>query len=86
MAKSAWKTKLTRTVRDTDGNDLRSFDAARRHMTALPEREASRSQWQAAARLLLEGADAEQVTRQVELALMYAGRLDVRHANEQQQA
>ena len=44
---------------------------------------ASRTQWQAAAKLLLGGADAEAVTKAIELALMYEARLDFRMANSQ---
>jgi hypothetical protein len=33
------------------------------------------NQWQIAARLLLDGADAEQVTNAIELALLFDGRL-----------
>jgi hypothetical protein len=32
---------------------------------------------------LLEGADAERLMMQIELALLYQGRLDVKHSNEQ---
>ena len=42
-----------------------------------------RAQWQAAARLLLDGADAEAVTTAIELALIYEARLDVQLASEQ---
>jgi hypothetical protein len=37
-----------------------------------------RTQWQAAAKALLDGADAEAVTKAVELALFVEARLDVR--------
>ena len=68
----AWSDKLAREVRDRQGDvTLRTRDDARRYMTALPERRAGRSQWQTAARLLLEQADANPVTEAIELALFY---------------
>jgi hypothetical protein len=82
--KPRWSEKLARPVRDArDDVTLRTRDDARRYMTALPNDRARRAQWQAAARLLLDGADAEPLTCAIELALMYEARLDVRNANVQ---
>jgi hypothetical protein len=56
-------TRLARPERDaTDNVTLRTRDQARHCMAALPERRAMTSQWQIAAALLLDGADAETVT------------------------
>ena len=69
-------------IRDTvDGITIKTKDDARHYLAALPEQRARRSQWQAAAKLLLEGADAEAVTKALELALFYEARLDVRLAS-----
>ena len=71
-----WTEKLSRPVRDrVDGVELRTRDDARRYITALPEQRAKRRQWEAAAQLLLDGADAETVTRKIEIALRYEARL-----------
>jgi hypothetical protein len=56
---------------------LRTRDDARNYMAALPDKQARWAQWQAAARLLLEGAETEAVTHALELALMYEARLDL---------
>lgn len=73
-----WSDKLARTVRDAiDNVTLRTRDDARHYMAALPEQRERYSQWQIAARLLLDGADAEAVTEAIELALLYDARLDV---------
>jgi hypothetical protein len=79
-----WSDKLARTVRDTvDDVTLRTRSDARRYMTILPERRALNSQWQIAAPLLLDGADAETVTNAIELALLFDGRLDVKRTSAQ---
>ena len=57
---------MTRTVLDV-----------RTYILALPKNRALRTQWQRAARLLLEHADVGAVSRQVELALLYDDKLDV---------
>jgi hypothetical protein len=48
-------------------------------MTELPEQRARKSQWQIAAKRLLQGDGSEAVTVAVELALFYEARLDVKH-------
>jgi hypothetical protein len=63
-----------------DDVTLRTRGDGRTYMTALPEGRARRAQWQSVARLLLDGANAEAVTRALELALMYEARLDLRNA------
>ena len=59
-----WSDKLAHPVQDkADNVTLRTRDDARHYMAALPTQRAMRAQWQAAAQLPLEGADAEAVTR-----------------------
>lgn len=78
-----WKDNLARPVRDAvDDVTLRTRDEARHYMAALPERRALTNQWQIAAALLLDGADAEIVTTALETALLFDGRLDCKLANE----
>ena len=77
-----WSDKLARPVRDRVGDvTMRTRDDARHYMAELEERRAITTQWQIAARLLLEGAGAEVVTSAIELALFHDARLDVRLAN-----
>lgn len=68
--------------RCVDGVMLRTRADARRYLLALPERRATSTQWQAAARLLLNGADAEAVTKAIEFALFYEARRDLRIAKQ----
>jgi hypothetical protein len=76
--------KLTRIVRDkTDDVTLRTRDDAQNYMLALSRYRERSSQWQAAARAILEGGDAERVTRAIEGALFFEARLDVRLTDEQ---
>jgi hypothetical protein len=83
MTKPRWSDKLARPVRDAvDDVTLRTRSDARRYMTKLPERRALYSQWQIAARLLLDGTDAGAVTDPLETALLFDGRLDAKLANE----
>lgn len=78
-----WTDRLARTVRDSvDDVTLRTRDDARHYIAKLPEKRANKSQWQIAAGLLLDGADAEAVTSAIELALLFDGRLDAKLANE----
>jgi hypothetical protein len=79
-----WTDKLARTIRDAkDDVTLRTRNDARHYMAALPDDRARRAQWQAAAKLLLDGANAEPLTTAIELALTYEARLDVKLASEQ---
>lgn len=78
-----WSDKLARPVRDAvDDVTLKTRADARRYMTTLPERRALYSQWQIAAKSLLDGNDAETVTTALETALMFDGRLDAKLANQ----
>lgn len=83
IAMPQWKDKLARTVRDSvDDVTLRTRDDARRYLAKMPERRALNSQWQIAAGLLLDEADADAVTNAIELALLFDGRLDAKLANQ----
>ena len=65
--------KLTRTIHTKDGAVLRTRGEAATYMTGLPEQRARRQAWQAAAHDMLTNADAERLTRKIELALMLDG-------------
>jgi hypothetical protein len=67
-----------------EGVTLHTRNDAREYMTALPETRAIRTQWQIAAKLLLDGAGVEVLTTAIELALMYEARPDVRHSRGQE--
>jgi hypothetical protein len=68
--------KLTRSLCTKDGDTLRTVLDARSYMLGLSKDRQMRSQWQRAAKLLLERADVAAVSRQIELALLYEGKLD----------
>ena len=77
--KPRWTDKLARPVRDAvDDVTILTRADARTYLTELPEGRARSAQWQVAARLLLEGEQADSVTRAIELALMYEARLDLK--------
>jgi hypothetical protein len=71
----AWTDRLSHPVRDRDGKVISTREDARRYILALPASRQIRNAWQHATRLLLDGADAAEVTRQLELALLLDGRL-----------
>lgn len=76
--------KLTRKMRDIKAHvTLRTKKDVEDYMLALPKDREIKGQWQIVAGLLLEGADAEHVTRAIEFALMYEARLDVKRAQAQ---
>jgi hypothetical protein len=76
--KPRWTDKLARTVRDAvDDVTMRTRSDARSYIVELPPRRAQSAQWQNTMRPLLSGADAEAVTKAVELALLYEARLDL---------
>src|SRR5262245_26388566 len=63
---SPMSAKLARTIHTTDGATLRTREEAAEYMTALPEQRARYNVWQHAARLPLDGADADMLTTQIE--------------------
>jgi hypothetical protein len=65
---------------------LRTRDDARHYMAALPDQRARTTQWQIAARRLLDGDTVEAATYAIELALLYEARLDMKHSNQQRAA
>jgi hypothetical protein len=67
-----------------DGRVLRTLADAAQYVVALPEHR-RRAHWDRAAQLLLNGADASEISRQLELGLFYDRQLDFRAANAQTQ-
>jgi hypothetical protein len=67
--------KLRRPLPTKDGGILQTVADAADYMVALPK-DRRRAHWQRAAQLLLDGADAPDLSRQVELALFYDRKLD----------
>jgi len=70
--------KLTRPLPTKDGGTLRTVLDARAYMLRLSKDRERSARWQKAAQLLLAKADVDAVSRQLELALFYDGKLDVR--------
>ena len=64
--------------RPKDGGTLRTVLDARAYMLRLSKDRERSARWQRAAQLLLARADVGAVSRQLELALLYDGKLDVR--------
>ena len=56
-----------------DGQTLRTRTQARDYMLSLPPGRARYAAWQTAAKLMLDGADAEPLTTQIEWALILDG-------------
>jgi hypothetical protein len=69
--------KLTRPLGTKDGGTLRTILDVRAYMLRLSKDRERSAQWQRAAQLLLEHADVAALSRQVELALVYDGKIDV---------
>jgi hypothetical protein len=69
--------KLTRPLATKDGGTLRTILDARVYMLRLSKARERSAQWQRVAQLLLEHADVAALSRQVELALVYDGKIDV---------
>src|SRR5262245_18342241 len=70
--------RLTRPLPTKDGGTLRTVLDARAYMLRLSKDRERSTRWQRAAQLLLAKADVGAVSRQLELALLYDGKLDVR--------
>jgi hypothetical protein len=68
---------LRRPLPTKDDGILRTVADAAEYMMAL-SKDRQRAHWQRAARLILDGADADDLSRQVELALFYDRQLDLR--------
>jgi hypothetical protein len=69
--------KATRPLPTKDGGTLRTVLDARAYMLRLSKDRERSAWWQRAAQLLLAKADVGAVSRQLELALLYDGKLDV---------
>src|SRR5215471_13642213 len=70
--------KLSRPLPPKDGGTLRTVLDARAYMLRLSKDRERGARWQRAVQLLLAKADVGAVSRQLELALLYDGKLDVR--------
>jgi len=70
--------KLTRPLPTKDGGTLRRVLDARAYMLRLSKDRERSARWQRATQLLLAKADIGAVSRQLELALLYDGKLDMR--------
>jgi len=70
--------KLTRPLLTKDGGTLRTVLDARAYMLRLSKDRERSGRWQRVAQLLLAKVDVDAVSRQLELALLYDGKLDVR--------
>jgi hypothetical protein len=69
--------KLTRPLATKDGGTLRTILDVRAYILRLSKDRERSARWQRAAQLLLEHADVAALSRQVELALVYDGKIDV---------
>jgi hypothetical protein len=69
--------KLTRPLATKDGGTLRTILDARVYMLRLSKDRERSALWQRAAQFLLEHADVAALSGQVELALVYDGKIDV---------
>jgi len=72
-------TRLTEPLPTTDGGTLRTIADAVRYMLALSKQRELGAAWQQAAKLILNRADAEAITRQLSLALFMDAKLDLGH-------
>ena len=77
MSSAYLSKKLTRPLATKDGGTLRTILDVRAYMLRLSKDRKRSAQWQRAAQLLLEHADVAALSRQVELALVYDGKIDV---------
>ena len=77
MSSAYLSKKLTRPLATKDGGTLRTILDARAYMLRLSKDRERSAHWQRAAQLLLGHADVAAVSRQVELALFYDGKIDV---------
>ena len=78
MSRAYLSRNLTRPLPTKDGGTLRTVLDARAYMLRLSKDRERSARWQRAAQLLLAKADVGAVSRQLELALLYDGKLDVR--------
>ena len=70
---------LRRPLPTKDGGTLRTVADAANYIVALPE-DRRRTHWDRAAQLLLDLADASEISRQLELALFYDRQLNLNAA------
>jgi hypothetical protein len=77
LPKAYLATKLAEPLPTTDGGVLRTIGDAITYMTALPKQREMRQAWQQVAKLVLNRAPVESVTRQLSLALFTDAKLDL---------
>lgn len=71
-----WNESLARPIREhIDGIILRTREDARRYIEAISAQRLMTMPWHIARNLLMAGADAEAVTRAIEMALKFEERL-----------
>ena len=78
MSRAYLSQKLTRPLPTKDSGTLRTVLDARAYMFRLSKDRERSARWQRAAQVLLAKADVGAVSRQLEPALLYDGKLDVR--------
>jgi hypothetical protein len=71
-------TKPAEPLPTTDGGMLRTIGDAIKYMTAMPDGRETKNAWQHAAKLILNRAPAEAITRQLSLALFMDAKLDLK--------
>ena len=76
MSRAYLSRKLTRPLPTKDGGTLRTVLDARAYMLRLSRKRERNAQWQRAAQLALAKVDVGAFSRQLELALLYDGKLD----------
>jgi hypothetical protein len=81
MSPKRARARLTRPIRLKDGTTLKTVLEASHYMAALPEHIALRNTWQHAAKLILDGASPEEITKQIEGALFVEAKLDLPGSN-----
>jgi len=75
--------KLPRIIKDKSGKTLRTTDEAKRYVLGKLKARPGYQSWKCAAELLVEGAAAERIAKQLEYALLLDGQLDVKFTQEQ---
>jgi hypothetical protein len=75
--------KLPRSIRDKSGKTLRTSQEARRYVLAKLEERRGYQSWRHAAELLVHGGSPQQLTTQIEYALLLDGQLDFAFARQQ---
>jgi hypothetical protein len=70
--------KLSRAIRDKRGTEISTREEAKRYVLGKLRKRPNSQSWDKAAELLLEDASAEAIDKQLRLALLLEGDLDLR--------